>query len=98
MSKTKFTGRRFAGVKPRDVVLAQCRAQSVKVDDFRYRKMGSDWTTLSKGGCTVIWCSFNGRFMGTTPDGIEFSESSTQYEAEPWYQQLLEFFYEGKPA
>lgn len=30
-AERKFTGRRFAGSKPRDVVLAQCRAQGVQV-------------------------------------------------------------------
>ena len=86
--------RTFARIKSRQEVLAQCRAQRVEVDQRSY-KAGSDWTTLRKGGCTVVWCSFNGNFFGTTPDGIQFSNDSDKHEKEPWFQQLLEFFYDG---
>lgn len=87
--------KQFARIKPREQVLEQCLAQGVEVDQRQY-EAGSDWTTLRKGGCTVIWCSFNGNFFGTTPDGIEFDNKGTTHESEPWFQQLLSFFYVEK--
>jgi hypothetical protein len=89
------TMKKFARIKTRAEVLAQCRAQRVKVDQRHY-KAGSDWTTLSRGGCTVIWCSFNGNFFGTTPDGTRFSSREITHENEPWFQALLSFFYVEK--
>jgi hypothetical protein len=41
----------------------------------------------------VFWCSFNGNFFGTTPDGVEFNNWATTHDDEPWFQQLLSFFY-----
>jgi hypothetical protein len=88
--------RKFKTAKTRKQVLAQCKAQGVEVDDRLYRQ-GSDLSTLRGGGATVIWRSFDGWFFGTTPDGTQFNSNSAEHEGAPWFQALLEFFYEGKP-
>lgn len=51
-------------------------------------------------GAYVMFNTFNGRFFGVTDKGVHFSSSSTEHEAEPWFQALLSFFYveKGKPA
>lgn len=44
----------------------------------------------------VMYNTFNGTFFGRTPEGVRFSSSSTHFEAEPWFQALLSFFYVEK--
>ena len=88
---------KFQRAKTRAEVLAQRKAQGVKVDLTAYT-MGSDYTTLSKGGCVVLWSSWNGKFLGETPDGITFNSDSAKHDKEPWMQALLNFFYVAKGA
>lgn len=88
---------KFERAKTRDEVLAQCKTQGIKVDQKAYER-GSDYTTLSKGGCTIVWSSWNGKFMGKTPDGIEFNSDSAKHDNEPWMQALLSFFFVPKQS
>lgn len=87
--------KKFAGNKTRDQVKAQCKAAGVEFDERAYRG-GSDFTLLRGGGATVAWSSWNGRFFGKTPDGIEFHSDSDEHDHEPWMQALLRFFYVEK--
>lgn len=89
--------KKFAGIKSRAQVKAQCKAAGVEFDDNAYKK-GSDFTVLRGGGAKVIWSSWNGKFYGTTPDGVSFSSDSDRFDNEPWMQALLKFFYVDKPA
>jgi hypothetical protein len=90
--------KKFAGNKSRDQVKAQCEALGLEFDDAKYER-GSDFTTIRGGGAEVIWSSFNGRFFGTTDEGVEFSSDDTQHDDQPWFQLLLAFFYiEKEPA
>jgi hypothetical protein len=87
----------FAGNKTRAQVKAQCKAAGVQFDERAY-KAGSDFTFLRGGGACVAWSSWNGRFFGKTPDGIEFNSDSDEWDGEPWMQALLNFFYVEKTA
>ena len=87
----------FAGNKSRDQVKAQCKALGVIFDESAY-KGGSDYTSIRGGGAALLWSSFNGRFFGTTDTGVEFSSDETTHESEPWFQQLLSFFYVEKES
>lgn len=84
--------RKFARVKTREEVKAQCKAAGVQFDDRLY-KLGSDFTVLRGGGAEVLWSSWNGVFFGTTPDGKRFNSSSQRHAKQPWFQALLDFFY-----
>ena len=69
-------------------------------------------TATSKVGGWVMFNTFNGTFYGETPKkrdwhhplvskfcpppGVEFNSRSTEFEAEPWFQALLSFFYVEK--
>ena len=71
-------------------------------------------TATSNVGGWVMFNTFNGTFYGETPKatnwqkvneprvppGVEFSSSGTEFEAEPWFQALLSFFYveKGQPG
>jgi hypothetical protein len=90
------TYRKFAGNKTLDVIRAQCEAQGVQFIDSQYKR-GSDFVTLRSPDAWVMFSVFNGRFFGRTPDGIEFS-SEDRRDGTPWFDALLDFFYERKPA
>lgn len=92
-----FAGKTFAGNKPVAAVFAQCEAEGLTVDRTRF-DAGWDHIVISGGGCWVTYNVFNGRFWGMTPEGVEFQSDSTEYEAEPWFQALLAFFYAETPA
>lgn len=87
-----FTGKTFAGHKPLQVILDQCKAEGLIVNRAKFDE-GGDHIGIIGGGCSLTYSTFNGRFWGTTPDGIEFSSDSTEHEHEPWFQALLAFFY-----
>lgn len=63
-----------------------------------FRSDGSPYvpTESLDGVGYVMYNTFNGTFFGRTPKGVRFSSSSTAHEREPWFQQLLSFFYAEK--
>lgn len=82
---------KFAGNKPLGVIRAQCKQQGVQFDDSHW-KHGSDFVTLRSPGACVMFNTFNGRFFGRTPDGIEF-DGADKRDGTPWFDALLRFFY-----
>jgi hypothetical protein len=96
MSREKKVFRRFAGNKPLGVIRAQCVAQGVEFDNTQF-KLGSDYICLRSPGARVLFNTFNGTFFGTTPDGTKFT-SSDKRDGTPWFDALLDFFYEPKSA
>lgn len=46
----------------------------------------------------VMFNTFNGRFFGSTPEGVRFNSDLTLHDDEPWFQQLLSFFYVEKKS
>jgi hypothetical protein len=40
----------------------------------------------------VLYNVFNGRFFGTTPEGVQFA-SEDDRDGTPWFDALLNFFY-----
>lgn len=85
----------FAGNKSLEQIKAQCNAAGVEFDDSRWRVNGDDYVVVSGGGAEVFFNTFNGRFFGTTPDGIAFS-SDDKLDGAPWFDALLNFFYVAK--
>lgn len=85
--------KQFAGFKTLDVIKVQCQAAGIRFDDSRYRQHGDDHVLIAGGGAHVLYNTFNGKFFGITPNGVEFDSSSTQHEHAPWFQALLSFFY-----
>lgn len=82
-----------------------CRDLGIRFDDSRHRNDGADTVVVGgpicrdkEGACWVIYNVYNGTFFGRTDKGVEFSSSSTLHEDEPWFQQLLEFFYVERTA
>lgn len=88
----------FAGLKKLDVIKSQCNAAGIRFDDTRYRQHGDDHVLIAGGGAHVLYNTFNGKFFGITPTGVEFDSSGTQHEHEPWFQALLSFFYVERGA
>jgi len=82
----------FKGNRSLKEVLTQCKAQGLTIEDRGFKK-GADYIGIRGGGAFVLWNTFNGTFFGNTPDGVEFTSSSTKHESEPWFQGLLNFFY-----
>jgi hypothetical protein len=93
--------KRFARIKTLDEIKAQCQAQGVRLCTRLYDTQG--WDTVVVGGPIsnaaktgpghAIYSTFNGKFFGRTPDGIEFDSTETRHEHAPWFQALLSFFY-----
>ncbi|MFN4360506.1 MAG: hypothetical protein ACK4F4_07260 [Hylemonella sp.] len=91
MSRAAMT--KFQGTKTLAQIRAQCRAQGLKFDDRLHREDQSDYVVVQGGGAKVLFNTFNGRFFGTTPDGVKFNSDLTTHENKPWFQGLLRFFY-----
>jgi hypothetical protein len=93
------TMKKFEGLKPWKTIGAQCRAEGLTVDTSAYRQ-GSDYVFIGAPGRGHVYLNrVSGAFDGMTPGGIKFFSSSTEYEAQPWFQALLAFFYvEKAPA
>lgn len=86
----------FSGIKTYEQIKAQCKEQGVVCNDRLYCRSG--WDTIVVGdqkneGGYAVYNTFNGRFHGKTPEGIEFFSSATTHENEPWFQALMSFFY-----
>jgi hypothetical protein len=85
--------KKFKGNRRLADILASAKAQSVSVNKSFYDK-GGDTISFWGGGFTVYYNTFNGNFFGTTPDNLRFSSDSELHEKQPWFQALLNFFYE----
>ena len=85
----------FKRVKSLEEIRAQCQAQGLAFDDTAFRGEESDFVRIAGGGASVLFSTVNGRFFGTTPDGVEFSSASSAFDGAPWFQALLAFFYEA---
>lgn len=106
---TKFKGKTFTGNRKLVDIIANAKAQGVAVDDYNFRLRGADHIAFGNAsgkrpdgsplvscgvvGPFVLYNTFNGKFFGRTDKGVDFDSSSTVHEREPWFQQLLEFFY-----
>ncbi len=89
--------KKFAGHKSSDAIKQQCEAAGIEYDQERYEN-GGDHVVIVGGGARILYNTVNGRFFGTTPEGIEFDSNKTEHEEEPWFQALLSFFYIEKDA
>ncbi|CAG9172471.1 hypothetical protein CURE108131_23050 [Cupriavidus respiraculi] len=94
--------KKFAGNKPLIEIKRQCEAAGIDYNDTLYRR-GGDYVVITtvngdNDSGQVLYNTVNGKFFGTTPDGIQFDSSSTKHENEPWFQALLSFFYVVKAA
>lgn len=87
------TFKKYKGTKPLQVILDQCKAAGVDINDSLFKKGESDYIGLEGGGARLLFNTVNGTFFGATPDGVMFDSSSTQHEQCEWFQQLLAFFY-----
>jgi hypothetical protein len=91
--------KKFSRHKTYAEILAQCEAQGIPFNDYLYRRGGSDTVVVNsvygRGHFPghAIYNTFNGWFFGTTPEGVQFDSASTKHEKQPWYQDLLNFFY-----
>lgn len=93
--------RTFKGNKSLTHIESQCKQAGIHFNDYLLRTGTSDYvviTTIKDDNYSgqVLYNTFNGTFFGTTPDGTQFDSRSTEHEHEPWFQQLLEFFYEAQ--
>jgi hypothetical protein len=86
--------KKFIGVKSLEQIKEQCIACGVEFSGKVSRK-GSDFILLRSPKAHVLFSAFNGRFFGVTPNGIRFS-SDDDLDGEPWFDQLLAFFYVEK--
>lgn len=89
--------KKFAGSKSLEVIKSQCAAIGLDYNDALHR-MGNDHIVITtiKGdndSGQVLYNTFNGKFFGTTPDGVQFDSDETTFENEEWFQELLSFFY-----
>ncbi len=93
--------KKFTAYKDLDTIEAQCKAAGIQYDARMMDEHGSDYIVVrtladdSHSG-EVLYNMFNGNFFGTTPDGIQFDSMNDMHEDEPWFQQLLSFFYVEK--
>ncbi|MGC0153586.1 hypothetical protein ACPRNU_14075 [Chromobacterium vaccinii] len=79
-----------------DEVQAACEVKGFTFDRAKY-DAGSDYVRVQgevEGQAVdALYSSFNGRFFGKTASGIEFNSGSTDYDDQPWFDALLNFFY-----
>lgn len=83
----------FKGNRPLHEILKQCKDQCVPVDR---RRFDEGWDHIIVGDPNngyVLYNTFNGRFFGQTPEGLQFSSDETVYDNEDWFIALLNFFY-----
>jgi hypothetical protein len=78
-------------------VLAASRAQNILVDTERFDQ-GWDHLLLFMPGpnglrCPVLYNVCNGRFFCASEGYPQFSSDQAQYDGQPWFDALLDFFY-----
>jgi hypothetical protein len=89
--------KKFAGFKSVYQIRAQCQAEGVPIDTTFYDDGADHIAVGSEGNGIVFYNAFNGRFFGTTPEGVHFS-SDEALDGTPWFDALLAFFFYGPKA
>lgn len=90
----------FAGNKSFAQIERQCKDAGIQFDSTDYDK-GGDYVVIrtrandDRSG-HVLYNTTNGNFFGETPEGVKFNSKLTTHEDQPWFQQLLQFFYVEK--
>jgi len=92
----------FTGTKPLKKIKAAVKKNHWPWDQKKF-DAGSDWLTFgfigSDSKCReVVFCSFNGKFIVKGDDGKSLlTESSSEMDGTPWYDELLDFIYTSEP-
>ncbi|WP_157831916.1 hypothetical protein [Thalassospira marina] len=88
--------KKFKGYLNHTQVLAACTKAGFEVDTSRYDD-GGDWITIfgrfADEHMFITYSSWNGKFIGKSPDGSFFNESSEELEGTDWYDAILDFLY-----
>lgn len=86
--------KKFARHKTLDEIRKQCQEHGVPLNTRLYDERGYDTVFVGIGPDSgfAIYNTFNGRFFGRTPDGVEFTSDEDTHDSEPWMQALLNFF------
>jgi hypothetical protein len=88
--------KKFKGYLNHQQILTACIKAGFDVDTSRYDN-GGDWITIfgqfAGQSLQIIYASFNGRFMGKSPEGDVFSDESQELEGTDWYDAILDFCY-----
>lgn len=73
-----------------------------KVNSEQYDHRGSDWISVEgtfAGERASVLYSCMGRFFGKLLDGgVKFSSDKDDFDGEPWFDAMLDFFYVAKVA
>jgi hypothetical protein len=90
--------KKWAGVKTLELIERQCAKAGIHLDMSKWVLEGSDHVVITsiKGDNSsgrVMFNTVNGRFFGTTPEGVKFNSDSKEHDREEWFQKLLAFFY-----
>lgn len=85
--------KKFIGHKTHEQIKAQCEQLGLELLDNLRKEAAADHIRVSGGGGYAWFNTVNGNFWGETDQGVEFDSSNTTHENEPWFQQLLAFFY-----
>lgn len=77
-------------------VLAACTKAGFGVDTSCYDD-GGDWITIfgrfANEDLRIIYSSWNGKFIGKSPDGEMFDGAREELEGIGWYDAILDFLY-----
>jgi len=88
--------KKFKGYLNHQQILEACIKAGFDVDTSRYDNDG-DWITISgqfaDNPVQIIYASFNGRFIGKSPEGDVFSDENEELEGTDWYDAILDFLY-----
>ncbi len=86
----------FKGHLNHKQILAACAKAGFDVDTSRYDD-GGDWITIfgkfADTDIRIIYSSWNGKFIGKSPEGAVFSEASERLEGTDWYDAIMDFLY-----
>lgn len=86
----------FKRAKTIEELKALCEEKGFLINTDQY-DAGGDWVTIlfATGGKSYefLFSGFNGRFIGKLEDGTMFTESSTEFEDQDWYNEILDFLY-----
>lgn len=82
----------------------QCATAGLELDTRLYDDAGHDHVVVRSADAEgnnkveVFFNTVSGRFFGRTPDGLGFNSDGTEFDNEPWFQALLDFFLVPLPA